>query len=147
MEQIRGDQAGKTEVRKVRYLEQWEKQKTKPMYQAIFPEDSHKFVDYYYKWKTKDNEILVMEQDDVFEEGSFSVMIHFNPYTLCINGTLLDIPYIVAVATYAACRRQGRMGQVMRFALRDMEQKQIPFSFLLPADPAYYKGQGFVFFP
>lgn len=126
----------------IRYLEQWEKQKTRTLYETAFPEDSQSFVDYYYEWKTADNEILVLE-----EEESFQVMIHLNPYTLRVGGTMRKVPYIVAVATRPDCRRQGKMGQVMKRALQDMEQKKIPFTFLLPADPVYYEGQGFVFFP
>lgn len=131
------------EKEEIRYLNPKEKQSTKAMYEKIFPEDSREFVDYYYNWKTKDNEILIMETD----EKLCQVMIHLNPYTLWINESLRKIPYIVAVATHPDYRRQGKMQRVMERALQDMEQKQIPFTFLLPADPAYYRGQGFVYFP
>lgn len=130
---------------RVRYLKQWERPATRPMYEAAFPEDSKEFVDYYYKWKTKDNEIIVME--GAKGSGSFHVMIQLNPHTLSINGTIMDIPYIVAVATDLRYRRQGKMRQVMGYALQNMQRKGIPFTFLLPADPAYYRGQGFVDFP
>lgn len=130
---------------RVRYLNQWEKRASRPMYEAAFPEDSRGFVDYYYKWKIKDNEIIVMEGAE--DNSSFHVMIHLNPHTLCINGTVRDIPYIVAVATDLHYRRQGKMRQAMQYALQMMERGRIPFTFLLPADPAYYSGQGFVYFP
>ncbi len=129
----------------VRYLKQWEKQATRPLYEAAFSEDSREFVDYYYNWKTKDNEIIVMEGAE--GGSSFHVMIQMNPYTLCINGTVMEIPYIVAVATDSHYRRQGKMRRVMEKAIRDMWQKKLPFTFLLPADAAYYRGQGFVYFP
>ena len=35
----------------------------------------------------------------------------------------------------------------MECVLQDMARGQFPFVFLMPADPAYYTGQGFVFFP
>lgn len=130
---------------RVRYLNQWEKAATRSMYEAAFPEDSREFVDYYYKWKTKDNEILVMEGAE--DDSSFHVMIQMNPYALSIHGTIKDIPYIVAVATDSQHRRQGKMRQVMETSLQDMQRKEIPFTFLLPANPSYYKGQGFVYFP
>lgn len=129
-------------MERVRYLEPQEKQKTRGMYEQIFSEDTKEFVDYYYKWKTKDNRILVLE-----EAGIPEVMMHLNPYTLWIHGHLRKVPYIVAVATHQDCRRQGKMGRVMEWALQDLAQQQAPFTFLLPADPAYYRGQGFVFFP
>ncbi len=129
----------------IRYLEQREKQTSRALYEAAFPEDSKEFIDYYYEWKTKDNEVIVME--GAGNDRAFHVMIHLNPYELKINGNTREVPYIVAVATDVRYRRQGKMGQVMERALQDMEHNQIPFTFLLPADPAYYRGQGFVFFP
>ena len=133
--------------KRVRYLRQREKQHTRAMYESVFPEDSQKFVDYYYNWKTRDNEIIVMEETEDFENNFFQVMLHLNPYTLWINGKCLNISYIVAVATDPKVRRHGKMYQVMEFALQDMGSRRVPFTFLLPADPAYYRGQGFVFFP
>lgn len=133
------------ESSKIRYLKQEEKQATRPMYEVAFPEDSTQFVDYYYSHKTKDNEIMVMEGAE--RDGSFHVMIHLNPYILSIHGHRRQIPYLVAVATGIAYRRQGKMGQVMTCLLQNLASEGVPFTFLLPADPAYYRGQGFVFFP
>lgn len=137
--------AAMTESRRmetIRYLEQKEKCRTRPLYECAFSEDSEEFVNYYYQWKTKDNQILVMEEDERIQ-----VMLHLNPYPLWCYGHLRNIPYLVAVATEPDCRRQGKMGRVMEVALRDLERGKVPFAFLLPADPAYYQGQGFVFFP
>ncbi|MCI9491760.1 MAG: GNAT family N-acetyltransferase [Lachnospiraceae bacterium] len=129
-------------MEQIRYVKQHEKQKARAMYEAVFPEDPKEFVDYYFQWKTRDNQVLVMEEADMVQ-----VMMHLNPYTIQIYGHLRELPYIVAVASHPSCRRQGKMGRVMEYALQDMERMQVPFTFLLPADPAYYKGQGFVFFP
>ncbi len=129
----------------IRYLEQREKRTSRALYEAAFPEDSKEFIDYYYEWKTKDNEVIVME--GAANDRAFHVMIHLNPYEIDINGNTKKVPYIVAVATDIRYRRQGKMGRVMERALQDMEHRQVPFTFLLPADPAYYRGQGFVFFP
>lgn len=129
-------------MEQIRYLKQQEKQNTRKLYEAIFSEDSKEFVDYYYQWKIKDNDILVME-----DEKGYEVMMHFNPYTLWVNGAAVKVPYIVAVATRPDCRRQGKMQQVMKYALQDLQKSHCPFTFLLPADPAYYRGQGFVFAP
>lgn len=129
----------------IRYLGVGEKPATRPLYEAAFPEDSREFTDYYYRWKTKENQIIVME--GAGRDSSFHVMIHLNPYKVCIYDETVELPYLVAVATAPGQRRQGKMGAVMRYALRDMARKGIPFTFLLPADPAYYEGQGFAFFP
>lgn len=126
----------------IRYLKEWEKQSTRQMYEEIFKEDSKAFVDYYYQWKTKDNDIIVMEDKEGYE-----VMLHLNPFFIQVNGSKEKIPYIVAVATRPDCRRQGKMQQVMVQALQDLYRAQCPFTFLMPANPDYYKGQGFVFTP
>lgn len=132
---------------RIRYLSQQEKQDTRSLYEAAFPEDSEAFTDYYYQWKIIDNEVIVMEEEAPLESVFFHVMIHVNPYALWMGGIVKKIPYLVAVATHARVRRQGKMGRVMRRLLQDLEHKEVPFAFLLPADPAYYQGQGFVFFP
>lgn len=59
----------------IRYLKEQEKCSTRQMYETIFPEDSQAFVDYYYQWKTKDNDIIVMEDKEGYE-----VMLHLNPF-------------------------------------------------------------------
>ena len=81
------------EESRVRYLTQKEKQDTRSMYEAAFPEDSQEFVDYYYHWKTRDNEIIVMEGTEDFEDSILQVMLHLNPYTLCINGKYQTVTY------------------------------------------------------
>lgn len=128
-------------MEEIRYVKQKEKHGTRGLYEIAFSEDSEEFVDYYYEWKTSDNQILVMEED-----RKIQVMMHLNPYTIWFYGRLQTIPYIVAVATEPGCRRQGKMGRVMEYALQDLADRKVPFAFLLPADPAYYQGQGFVFF-
>lgn len=126
----------------IRYLKQEEKIKTRVMYEVNFPEDSKRFVDYYYAHKIKDNQILVME-----ENGELQVMMHLNPYTFQICKEPTEVNYVVAVATDASARRQGKMAQVMGHALRDMAQAHQPFTFLIPANPKVYLSSGFAFVP
>ncbi|MEG1292266.1 MAG: GNAT family N-acetyltransferase [Lachnospiraceae bacterium] len=123
------------------YANQEEKQNTKKMYENIFNEDSAKFIEYYYKWKTKDNAILIMKN----EIHELEVMIHLNPYLINFCHTVAKVSYLVAVATYPKYRRQGKMNRMMKQVLHDLYEKKEPFTFLLPAEEAYYKGQGFVY--
>lgn len=125
----------------IRYLTQDEKLRTKEMYQENFPEDSQAFVDYYYTYKTRDNQILVMEAE------ALEVMIHLNPYRFQICGEQAEINYIVAVATQESVRRQGKMACVLSQALLDMAKEHQPFTFLIPANPRVYLSAGFVFVP
>lgn len=46
-----------------KYLSAEERGRTRALYQAAFPEDTERFVDFYYQYKTRDNQILALEQD------------------------------------------------------------------------------------
>lgn len=129
----------------IHFLDEGGRLKTRLLYETAFPEDSKEFVDYYYDRKVRNNDIMVMEEGDGLD--AFQVMIHFNYYRLWINGELWRIPYIVAVAARPDCRRRGKMKCVMQSALKEMERRHKPFAFLMPKDPAYYRSQGFTFFP
>ena len=69
----------------IRYLLDNEKGKSEALYRAAFPEDKDAFVEYYYSYVTRDNKILVLEQ-----EGEISSMLHLNPYQLSVNGVPVD---------------------------------------------------------
>ena len=45
----------------IKYLSPEEKERSRALYEDCFPEDTERFVDYYYKEKCKDNQILVLE--------------------------------------------------------------------------------------
>lgn len=144
-------------MQRIRYLGQEEKNRSRKMYETNFPDDSQKFVDYYYKHKIKDNQILVMENKTEWQECSkandalgqetaqLQVMLHLNPYTFSVYGREAEVNYIVAVATDVSVRRQGKMTEVMELALRDMAEKGQPFTFLIPANPKVYVSKGFTF--
>lgn len=67
--------------RKIKHLLRLsEKAKTRGFYQKIFPEDSERFLDFYYGERCQDNEILLME-----EEGKTLGMLHINPYQMRIR--------------------------------------------------------------
>lgn len=118
----------------IRYLSEGEKERSKALYCEAFPEDSEQFVEYYYSYITKDNRILVLEQ-----EGTVCSMLHLNPYRLSVNGTAVDAYYYVAVATKASCRHQGMMRSLISKSLKDIHREGHPFAYLMPADRAIYE--------
>ena len=118
----------------IRYLLDNEKGKSEALYRAAFPEDKDAFVEYYYSYVTRDNKILVLEQ-----EGEISSMLHLNPYRLSVNGTAVDAYYYVAVATKAECRHQGMMRKLLVKSLRDIYEEGHPFTYLMPANRAIYE--------
>lgn len=116
------------------------------MYDSIFKEDSKAFVDYYYQHVVPGNRILAADSQEQ-DSRKIQCMIHFNPHMLNICGNAREAYYLVAVATRPECRKQGIMGRLMEHALKEIAKNHMPFTFLMPANPAYYYGQGFSFFP
>lgn len=118
----------------IRYLADNEKNRSEALYREAFPEDKDAFVEYYYSYVTKNNKILVLEQ-----EGEISSMLHLNPYQLSVNGTAVDAYYYVAVATREKCRHRGMMRKLLYKSLNDIHEEGHPFTYLMPANRAIYE--------
>lgn len=124
----------------LRKLEQSEHQKTRRLWETVFSEDSKEFLDYYYYFKTKNNEIFVIE-----EEGAVRSMLQLNPYELVIEDDSGSCHYIIAVATEKAFRKRGYMGALLRRAMEEMYGRKEPFTFLMPASEKIYTPYDFRF--
>ena len=118
----------------IRYLTDNEKKKSEVLYREAFFEDKDEFVEYYYSYVTKNNKILVLEQED-----KICSMLHLNPYRLSVNGCKVDAYYYVAVATRADSRHQGMMRKLLVQSLNDIQREGHPFAYLMPADRAIYE--------
>ncbi len=124
----------------LRKLEQTENHKTRALWECVFPEDTKAFLDYYYYFKTKENEIFVIEED-----GAIRSMLQLNPYMVQMEETSYLCHYVIAVATEEPYRRRGYMGQLLRKAMQDMYNKKEPFTFLMPAAEQIYTPYDFRF--
>lgn len=136
----------------IRYLEQEEKERSRKLWERCFPEDSARFLDYYYNEKCRDNRILVLEdgkkedgQKEDKEETEICAMLQRNPYPVRWGGAVRELDYIVAVATAPERRHQGCMRRLLMRMLEDQNREEMPFTFLMPADPAIYRPFGFVY--
>lgn len=117
----------------VEYLTEEQKEETRALWNSCFPEDSKGFCDYYYKEKTRDNQILVKK-----ENGIVISMLQRNPYLLQVGDSKQEIDYLVGIATEEIHRKKGHMRQLLTEALRDMRQEGKAFTFLMPAAEAIY---------
>lgn len=124
----------------VRKLEVQEHGKTRALWENVFPEDSKRFLDYYYFIKAKDNEIYVIEED-----GAVRSMLQLNPYTVQAGAECFRLHYIVGVATEKEYRSRGYMGKLLCRALHAMYERREPFTFLMPAAEAIYTPYDFRF--
>lgn len=121
------------------YLTGAEKKESRNLYSAVFSEDTERFVDYYYEYVIRDNQILALEKDEKLVS-----MLHLNPYTMIVNGYEMKSNYIVAVATDKDYRHRGYMRILLEKALRDMASEGMPFTFLMPASESIYAPFDFV---
>lgn len=122
----------------LRYLPQEEKERSRALYEEMFPEDGPAYTDAYYRIKGACNRILVLE-----EQGKLISMLHLNPYRFWMRGELTDANYVVAVATRPQYRHQGCMRALLTRALGDLYEERQPFAFLMPASEAIYRPFGF----
>lgn len=122
------------------YLSGVEASETRKLWLDCFPEDTEQFLDYYYTEKVKDNQLLVKKQN-----GFLAAMAHLNPYRMQVKKSIWDIGYIVGVATEENRRHKGHMRDILNKMLNDMASGNVPFTFLMPADPAIYEPFDFTY--
>ena len=113
-----------------------EQERTKALYREIFPEDTEEFLDFYYKERPK--RILAMEED-----GQIIAMLHLNPFLLSFFGKEITASYIYAVATKKEKRRQGIMGELLRYAFQLLKEEGEAFCILIPVAESIYSPYGF----
>ena len=112
------------------FLAEKEVHKVRPLWEKVFAEDSQQFTDYYFANKAERNLVFTrMSEDEIIS------MLHLAPY---VTGDMEPVCYIVGVATKAEFRRQGLMADLLKEALQFMWEEGQTFTFLMPANSAYY---------
>ena len=124
----------------LRKLEQKEHSKTRNLWETVFSEDTKQFLDYYYFFKTRDNEIYAIEEDKAIRS-----MLQLNPYMLQVEEQQFRGNYIIAVATEEAYRSRGYMVMLLRKSMEEMYRRKEWFTFLMPAAEAIYTPYDFRF--
>lgn len=112
--------------KRIRKLDRREHDRTRELYEAVFPEDSQLFVDYYYDQVADENEIYVVEKEE-----EICAMLHLNPYEVHLDGSVYPLHYIVAVGTRQEYRHQGMMKSLLKASLHEMYERKEPFTFLM----------------
>ncbi|MGN0307456.1 MAG: GNAT family N-acetyltransferase [Lachnospiraceae bacterium] len=112
---------------------------TRNLWEGVFQEDSPEFVDYYYENKAAGNIAYVAGEEP------YEAMLFRTPYPVQIQDKLKTISYIVGVATREEYRHKGRMTALLMTAMEEMYRERLPFTFLMPANPAIYEPFDFVY--
>ena len=115
------------------YQKNKDKQPVYDMYQEIF-EDPEPFAQYYFEEIYATNQVMLAEEDN-----KILGMIHLNPYHIRAGKKTYTLNYIVAVAVWKEYRRRGIMAEMLKKCLNDMHEQQQPFTYLMPANKAYYE--------
>ena len=115
-----------------------EHNETRALWEEVFRDDSQEFLDYYYQYKTSNNQIYVMDHKE-----TICAMLQLNPYDLVFGNDNFTGHYIIAVATDPRYRHQGLMSQLLYRSMKDMYLKKEPFTYLMPAAEAIYTPFGF----
>ena len=105
-------------------------------------QDPVPYADFYFDEYYGRNRVL-LHMDE--EEGLINGSVHLNPYSVNVRGKVFAASYIVGVATDEAYRRQGIMRNMLRETFSRLREEGAPFTYLMPADEAYYLPFGFRF--
>lgn len=115
------------------YQENKDKQPVYDMYQKIF-EDPEPFAQYYFEEIYATNQVILVQEDN-----KILGMIHLNPYHIRAGKKIYTLNYIVAVAVWKEYRRRGIMAAMLKKCMNDMYKQGQPFTYLMPANKAYYE--------
>lgn len=110
-----------------------EEQHLRSLWRNCFGDPKH-YEDFYFDKVYAKNRVYAMS-----DKG----MVHLNFYRCKVMGKELELPYIVGVSTDERYRRQGVMRSLLKKAMNDMYEEGIPFTYLMPANVAYYEPFGF----
>lgn len=123
-------------------------QELRSLWENVFYEDSKEFNDYYFKEKANRNHAFVVEVNEN-DTITIAAMLHLSPYSMKLrvgnefcNKT---INYIVGVATKAPYRHKGYMDCLLKTSFMFMYKEEMPFTFLMPANPKIYEPYQFTY--
>lgn len=123
----------------IRFEEGNQKEQLYDMWRRIF-HDTVPYTDFYFREVYGKNEILLEEDNEVLRG-----MLHLNPYVMQIGKEEITAHYIVGVSTEEEYRRQGVMRNLLDKTFRTLRGRKDPFTYLMPADEAYYLPFSFQF--
>ncbi|MCP9611219.1 GNAT family N-acetyltransferase [Coprobacter tertius] len=102
------------------------------LWQACFG-DTEEFVQLYFSTKYSDENTLAIIEDDKVLSA-----LQILPYTMTCWGKKYRASYISGASTWPEYREKGLMSRLIREAFITMRNREIPFSFLIPAEEWLY---------
>ncbi len=113
-------------------------QEQKILYEKTF-KDTKEFIEYYFDYRLNQ-----AKQFTCYKEDRLASMLFLNKHPVIVNGQYVDCDYIFGVATDEEYRNKGYMTELINEALTDMNNRKLPFTYLIPAVEGIYEKSDFV---
>ena len=101
----------------------------KTLWKLCFPEDTDRFIDFYYNKIYKDDETLVCFKDD-----RLVAALQIIPYSIKTGNQIRTGGYLSGIMTHPDHRKQGYMNKLLKAAFDEMENKHYDYAFLIPQE-------------
>lgn len=125
---------------KIRYAKRNEKKIAIEHWKNSF-KDSDEQIKFYFDTIFKHENYLILENNKKIISS-----LHENPYILNFNNNEINTKYIVGVSTPVEEQKKGYMKYLLTKMLKNSKEKDYPFVFLTPINPAIYRKFGFEYF-
>lgn len=112
----------------IRLLENKEKIKSRPLYEHCFVEDTKEYIDYYYNYLIRENEVVVNEQD-----GEIVSAVHLIPKAVIAGNVKTNIIYLYGVGTWEKYRKKGYIKEIFHIIIQSMFDNMDIFTYLIPS--------------
>lgn len=73
-----------------------------------------------------------------WQDDQLLAVLHMHPYQLYLRKQVIDVSYLVGVATDPVARRSGLTGPLLSAALNEMRRRRRPVSILMPFKAGFY---------
>ncbi len=124
-----------------RFLDLQDAPQVEKLWDSCFEKRQEPFFQFYFgEYCFKKNRVF----GGFTPEGELITMMHLNPYRIRINAVVMQVPYIVGVATSERFRGHHYMGVMLETCCTLLRREGIPFVFLMPAAESIYSPYGFV---
>ncbi|MDR3061950.1 MAG: GNAT family N-acetyltransferase [Dysgonamonadaceae bacterium] len=111
------------------YGEEQYKQTLIEMWKLCFPEDTLEFRTFYFDKVYRHEETLI-----ALEDGQPIASLQMIPYQIKLEDPIFPAAYISGAMTHPNYQRKGYMGELLKYALEEMNRKRVPITFLIPQE-------------
>ncbi|MGL4534299.1 MAG: GNAT family N-acetyltransferase [Fusobacteriaceae bacterium] len=122
----------------IRYAkDKCDKKQAQDIWKRVFT-DPKEYVDFYFEKKYSEKKFILIEENSVFLGG-----LHENSYEFNFYENFEKSKYLVAVAVLPEKRNKGVFNSLIQYSLKNMKNRGMRETFLIPSNPSIYEKYGF----